>query len=66
MEQRQGLFPRQSREEMGEQVSDPPPCKRGAQGIYGMRNEAAEWSEAWEAWGKVIEKRCSGCGSGQV
>ena len=42
------------------------PWKWGAQDIYGMRNEAAEWFEAWEAWGKVIGKLCSGCGSGQV
>ena len=54
---------------MGEQVSDSPPRRRGAQGIYGMRNEAAGWFEAWGVrggWGKVIEKRCSARGSGQV
>ena len=66
LQQREGLFTRQSSQEIGEQASDMPPLKQGAQGIYGMRNEAAEWFEAWEAWGKVIEKRCSGCGSGQV
>lgn len=31
-----------------------------------MRNKAAGWSEAWEAWGKVIGKRCGHHGSAQA
>lgn len=35
--------------------------RQGARGIYGMNNKEAGLSEvwrAWEAWGKVIGKRC--------
>ena len=31
-----------------------------------MRNKAAGWSRAWEAWGKMIEKRYGNHGSAQA
>ena len=59
LQQREGLFTRQSSQEIGEQASDMPPLKQGAQGIYGIKNKEAVWSEGWRAQGKVIGKRHS-------
>ena len=49
LQPREGLFTRQSSQEIGEQASDMPPLKQGAQGIYGIKN-------------KEIGLKCGECG----
>ena len=44
-------------EEMEGPISNLPPWRWGAQGIYGIKNKEAVWSEGWRAQGKVIGKR---------
>ena len=42
LQQREGLFTRQAGDEMGEQISNPPPW---SQGICGIKNKEAVWCE---------------------
>ena len=58
--------------EQEDQVSNPHPQRQGAQSTYwikdkeAVRSEACGAGRAWEAWGKVIGKRCNKCFSAQA
>ena len=63
LQQREGLFEKLPSQKQGEQVSDRPPRRQGARGIYRIKNEEAGRSEAWGAWGSRVKATGKRCGN---